>query len=307
MLINIIVLHLTWIQYSTYMKIAVYSKYNDSVTVDAVKVVCQSCQQKKIDVCIFKPENILPFHLATFDNYYQLLNFNPDFLFSIGGDGTLLDSLLVVKDSGIPVVGINTGRLGFLANNQIEEIFQVIVKLENQDYVLENRTVLEFFSDNGLFNEQNFALNEFTIHKGNNSTLITISAFVNNEFFNTYWCDGLILSTPTGSTAYSMSCGGPIVFPDSNTFILTPVAPHNLNVRPVIIPDSTELKFEIQGRHKNFLISLDSRFQIVGEDINFSLRKASFSFKVCKFNNQKFSRILREKLNWGVDKRNLLE
>jgi len=291
------------------MKIAIFSKYTDSFTKTAVSKIAAFCKRKKIDTLVYKPANYEfdEFSGKTFKNYDELMNFSPDFLLSIGGDGTFLDSMLIVKKSGIPVVGINTGRLGFLANNQVDEIEEVINNLDKQEYLLEKRTVIELIPENNVFKEESYALNEFTIHKGSNSTLVTISTYVNNDFFNTYWCDGIILSTPTGSTAYSMSCGGPIVMPDSNTFILTPVAPHNLNVRPVIIPDHMELKFKITGRNKECVISLDSRFVLVEDEINFSLRKADFYLYTCRFNNQKFSKIIREKLNWGIDKRNSFE
>jgi len=290
------------------MKIAIFSKNPDPSNVSGIKIIIDSLLNANIEISIYKHLSNLINNsgLNHFSDNEDVLKFNPDFLFSIGGDGTLLDSLIIVKDSLIPVLGINTGRLGFLANHQVDDIDAIIKNLLKNEFILESRPVIELLTDSLFFNGQNYALNEFTIHKGMSSTLVTITAYINNEFFNTYWCDGIILSTPTGSTAYSMSCGGPIVFPNSNTFILTPVAPHNLNVRPVIIPDDHELTFEIVGRNSNYIISLDSRFKVASGNIKFTLRKSSFNFITCRFKDQKFSKILRDKLNWGIDKRNII-
>lgn len=239
-----------------------------------------------------------------FQKYEDLIGKEIDFFVSIGGDGTFLDALLYVRDLNIPVLGINIGRLGFLSNNPEENINQVFPDLINKKYHVDERSLINFESNYNIFENESFALNDFTIHKRDNSSLTAITAFLNGEFFNTYWGDGIIVSTPTGSTAYSMSCGGPIVYPDSHNFIITPVAPHNLNVRPLIVPDTTIISFEMRSREKKFLISLDSRYKIVNQNCTIIISKAGFKFKTVRFYHQSFNSILREKLIWGVDNRN---
>lgn len=240
-----------------------------------------------------------------FNDYFDLVKYKPDFFITIGGDGTYLDALFYVKDLGIPVLGFNAGHLGFLSNNQPENALKVFENLLNTNFFVDDRTIIELKSDKKVFGDQNFSLNDFTIHKRDNSSLTAISTYLNNEFFNTYWGDGIIVSTPTGSTAYSMSCGGPIVFPESDNFIITPVAPHNLNVRPVIVPDSTVISFKIRAREKKFLLSLDSRYSIVDRSCEITISKAEFKLKTVRFTEQNFSNIIREKLMWGADSRNI--
>ena len=240
-----------------------------------------------------------------YKNYSELIRHKVDFMISIGGDGSFLNTLLFVKDSNIPVLGFNIGRLGFLANNSIDEIDSVIQALINNKFIIESRSVIELETSAPLFKEDRYALNDFTIHKRDNSSLTAITTYLNGEFFNKYWGDGLIVATPTGSTAYSMSCGGPIVYPEASNFVITPVAPHNLNVRPVIVPDNVELSFEINSREGGFLISLDSRYKIVDETYKLKLKKAPFNIQLVRLNDMKFSDIIREKLNWGIDSRNV--
>lgn len=239
-----------------------------------------------------------------FENSQDLRDFKVDFFISIGGDGTFLAALLYIKDSGIPVIGINTGRLGFLSYNPTNTIRETIKSLINKNYEIENRCVLKFDTNKCIFNNDNYALNDFTIHKRDNSSLTAITMYLNGDFFNTYWGDGIIVSTPTGSTAYSLSCGGPIVFPESNNFVITPVSPHNLNVRPVIVPDNVEITFEMKSRERNFLISLDSRYKIINNEIKLKILKAPFSMKTVRIKGQSFSGVIREKLMWGKDRRN---
>ena len=202
-------------------------------------------------------------------------------------------------------MGINTGRLGFLANNPVNEIYKGLTYLLNNQFSIEKRSILKLDTETNLFGDDNFALNDFTIHKRDNSSLAAITAYLNGEFFNTYWGDGIIVATPTGSTAYSMSCGGPIVFPEAKNFIITPVAPHNLNVRPVIVPENVIISFEIKGRDRSYLISLDSRYKIVDQSFKLKISKADFMLSTIRFNDQNFSQIIREKLSWGVDNRNI--
>ncbi|HQW84713.1 MAG TPA: NAD kinase, partial [Ferruginibacter sp.] len=191
------------------------------------------------------------------------LDENIDFLISLGGDGTLLDTVTLVKDSGIPVAGINYGRLGFLANIGKEDFQSAVEALLNRTYVLDKRTLIHLDADIPLFDGVSYALNEFTLHKKDSSPMIKIHTYLNGEFLNTYWADGLIVATPTGSTGYSLSCNGPVVFPDSGSFVITPVSPHNLNIRPIVVPDNTIISFEVEGRTDGFLCTLDSRREIV--------------------------------------------
>lgn len=227
-----------------------------------------------------------------------------DVLISLGGDGTMLSTIRHVKTSGMPVIGINTGRLGFLASIAKDEIPQAIDALINKEYTIEPRTLLKLQASQPIFEPLNFALNEFTIHKRDSAAMITIHVYLNGQLLNSYWADGLIVATPTGSTAYSLSCGGPILTPDSKNFIITPIAPHNLNVRPLVIPDDKELRIKVEGRSEQFLITLDSRSQTIQSDIELILTKEDFQFNIVKLDNQDFFNTLRNKLMWGIDKRN---
>ena len=227
-----------------------------------------------------------------------------DCLISLGGDGTLLDTVTLVKDTGIPVLGVNYGRLGFLANIGKDEINSAIEALVERKYVLDKRTLLHLESDVPLFGDVPYALNEFTLHKSDTSPMIKIHTYLNGEFLNTYWADGLIVSTPTGSTGYSLSCNGPVVFPDSASFVITPVSPHNLNIRPIIVPDNTIVSFEVEGRTDNFICSMDSRRELVPKEIQLAVKKENFGLNLIRLNENNFLQTLRNKLSWGLDKRN---
>lgn len=228
----------------------------------------------------------------------------PDLLISVGGDGTFLDSTLMLKGADIPIMGLNTGRLGFLARVSSEDIKESIDNWLQGDFTTEERTLLEVCTKDDLFGKKNFALNEVTIHKNDNASMIVIHTYVNEEFLNSYWADGLIISTPTGSTAYSLSVGGPIVEPSSRNFIISPVAPHNLNVRPIILSDDAEITLKIEGRSSKSLISLDSRVQRIDSSIEIKIKRSEKLVKLIQFPNQTFFKTLRHKLNWGLDKRN---
>lgn len=246
----------------------------------------------------------------TFHSIPQLFSSNTtlstmaDVLISIGGDGTMLSTIKYVQHTTMPVIGLNAGRLGFLANIAKDEIDLAIDALINKQYTIETRSLLRLTTSVNLFDGFNYALNECTIHKRDSATMITIHAYLNDEFLNSYWADGLIIATPTGSTAYSLSCGGPIVTPDCANFIITPIAPHNLNVRPLIIPDNKTLKLKVEGRQNNFLVTLDSRSQTITSDIELILTKDEYMFSTIKLHNQSFFNTLRNKLMWGLDKRN---
>jgi NAD+ kinase len=239
---------------------------------------------------------------STFNSSADLDNI--DFIISLGGDGTLLDTVTLVKDSGIPVAGINYGRLGFLANIGKEDLHSAVEALVNRTYVLDKRTLIHLDSNIPLFGSSPYGLNEFTLHKKDSSPMIKIHTYLNGEFLNTYWADGLIVATPTGSTGYSLSCNGPVVFPESGSFVITPVSPHNLNIRPIVVPDNNIISFEVEGRTDGFLCTLDSRREIVTKEIQLAVRKEEFMFNLIRLNENNFLQTLRNKLSWGLDKRN---
>lgn len=240
----------------------------------------------------------------SFDSY-EMLKENPvDYLISIGGDGTILDSLTYIRELQIPVLGINSGRLGFLAGVSMDKAPKAIENLVKGHYQIDSRSVLQLESNQPLFGGIKYALNDFVIHKKDSSSMIIIHTYINGEFLNTYWSDGLIISTPTGSTGYSLSCGGPILYPTSASFAITPVAPHNLNVRPIIVSDENVLSFEIEGRATSYLVSLDSRSESINNNTQLAVRKADFKFNMVRFNDDNYLNTLRKKLMWGVDNRN---
>jgi NAD+ kinase len=227
-----------------------------------------------------------------------------DIFITIGGDGTLLDMVTLIRDSGIPVIGINFGRLGFLASINKNDIAAAIHAVVNKEFTIDSRELLVIDSEQKLFGDDNFALNDVTIHKRDDSAMITTHVSLNDEFLNSYWGDGIIISTSTGSTAYSLSCGGPIIFPQSNSIALTPVAPHNLNVRPIILPDTSTLSFEVECRGTNYIVSCDSRTVIIDKTMNFRVYKAGFQLNLIRLNNESYLSTLRNKLLWGLDARN---
>ena len=227
-----------------------------------------------------------------------------DFVFSIGGDGTLLEAVMQANSREIPILGINTGRLGFLATVSPGMIQNTLQELFNEQYQIEQRSLVHLNSDQDLFNGYNFALNDFVITKTDTSSMITVHAYLNGEYLNSYWADGLIVSTPTGSTGYSLSCGGPVVLPTNSVFVVTPISPHNLNVRPIMIPDSSELSFRVESRSNNFLVSLDSRFRIVEGTTKLVVQKEKFGARLVKMKQDSFLNTLRTKLHWGLDARN---
>lgn len=240
--------------------------------------------------------------VKTFD-YLQKDKAILDTIVCVGGDGTLLDTMPLVRDSGVPVLGLNTGRLGFLAGMNVDGLEKAISDIQRGNYSIEKRTLLSLETTEKVF-DYPFALNDFVIHKKETSSMIVVHAYLNGEFLNSYWSDGLIISTPTGSTGYSLSCGGPIAFPNSGTFIITPIAPHNLNVRPVVVSDDVVLSFEIEGRAGSYLTSLDARSQSITREIQMAIRKADHTFNLIRLPDDNFMSTLRNKLSWGFDRRN---
>jgi len=227
-----------------------------------------------------------------------------DCFITLGGDGTILSAATIIRDSMVPILGINMGRLGFLATTEKKKIRDSIALLKSGRYDTEERSLLSIESSEPLFGGLTFALNDFTILKRDTSSMITIHTYINGDYLNSYWADGIIVATPTGSTGYSLSCGGPIVFPNSGNFVITPVAPHNLNIRPIVIPDDSVISFEIEGRTENFLCTLDSRFEMITAEHSLAVRKCDFKIKLIRIREQDFMKTIREKLAWGKDARN---
>ncbi len=292
------------------MRIAIYGREFNNSVLPYVQEVFNVLDQYKTPILVYKKyldfikDKIkLPAHITVFTKHTELID-QTDVLISLGGDGTLLDTLSLIRDSGIPVIGINFGRLGFLASINKNEITKAIEALKNKEYSLVKRTLLSLESTYGLFGEENFALNDITIHRRDNSAMMIIHAYMNDEFVNSYWADGLIIATPTGSTAYSLSCGGPIIYPSSRSFVITPIAPHNLNVRPLIVPDDVTLTFEVEARSAKFLVSCDSRTETVDRSVKITLNKAKFHVNLIRLNNESYLTTLRNKLLWGIDTRN---
>lgn len=291
------------------MKIALHGKTINKETYPYVQEVIDELYSRDAELYIshhflkeIRKHNIRLQKVESFqrkDSLHKL-----DFMFSLGGDGTLLDTITYVGEDELPLIGINTGRLGFLATTPKEKIKEVIDALYNNYYTYDYRTLIRLDADQDLFEGMNYSLNEFAILKKDTSSMIVVHAYIDGEFLNSYWADGLIIATPTGSTGYSLSCGGPLVLPQSNNFIVTPVSPHNLYVRPMVVSDKSVLSFEIEGRSKNFLISLDSRSRTVDASIQLAVRKENFRAKLVKLTGYNFFDTLRQKLNWGLDNRN---
>src|SRR3954463_15688094 len=292
------------------MKVAIYSRGLDFDQEVQLLTLLEELRRHRIKACLHKSlvsprsaVNMLPKDYTVFSRHEDL-DSSIDCIISLGGDGTMLDSATLVRDKRIPIMGINFGRLGFLASISKEELTIAVEALANGRYIIDSRTLLHLDSSIPLFGYAPFALNEFAIHKRDFSPMIKIHTYLNGEFLNSYWADGLIVSTPTGSTGYNMSCGGPIVFPDSASFVITPIAPHNLNVRSIVIPDNNIISFEVEGRAEEFICTMDARREIVEKDIQLALKKEEFPVLLVVLNENSFLSTLREKLTWGFDKRN---
>jgi len=292
------------------MKIAIYGRqFNDPVVLPFIQQVFDNLSLHHVDIYVHHQlHNYLKDNLSTIQ--YKVLDPNDkikgfiDLFITLGGDGTLLDMVSLIHDSGIPVIGINFGRLGFLASINKSDIEAAIHAVVTQQFTLDNRELICINSDAEIFGKDNFALNDITIHKRDDSAMITTHVFLNGEFLNSYWGDGIIISTATGSTAYSLSCGGPIIFPESKSLVLTPVSPHNLNVRPIVLPDTCVLSFDVESRGGNYLVSCDSRTAAVDKTIRFKVNKAGFDLNLIRLNNESYLSTLRNKLLWGLDARN---
>lgn len=292
------------------MIIALYGRLIHAVDALFIKQLCSYLDTKDVAIWVHQPylDELRKF-VNPAAKYTTYLEHNDivgkvDCIISLGGDGTLLDTIALVRNSNIPVMGINAGRLGFLANVSKTEMEQAIDALLNGAYTLDKRTLLQLDSTDKLFGENFYALNEFTLHKKATSSMIVIHTYLNGEFLTSYWADGLIVSTPTGSTAYNLSCGGPIIVPTAENFVITPVAPHNLNIRPLVIPDNSILSFEIEGRSDAFLCTLDSRQETIDASVQMAIKKADFTLNLIRLHDSNFLETIRTKLNWGKDQRN---
>ena len=293
------------------MKVGIYGQPKIKVTKKYIHILVDIL--KRDNTTIVFEEKFYAFYKKSnpeidFDTFqdYNDLDSSFDIFFSVGGDGTFLRSITFIRDLNIPIIGINTGRLGFLATVQKEQIQEAITQIKNKEYILKDRSLLCVDADvpNESLKELNFALNEIAINRKNTASMITVETLLDGEYLNTYWSDGLIISTPTGSTGYSLSCGGPIISPTSQNIVLTPIAPHSLSVRPFVIPDRTIIELHIGSRTKEALLTLDSRITTIPNSSKITIRKCDFTIKTIHLNEQTFIKTLREKLLWGEDKRN---
>ncbi|MEO6229983.1 MAG: NAD kinase [Ferruginibacter sp.] len=292
------------------MKIAIYSRGIENDQHKDMESLLEELNLYKVEPVFYQDFFNKFYSSVTMNGKYSTFNSADDLddtidcMISLGGDGTLLDTVTLVQDKGIPVLGINYGRLGFLATIGKEDLHFAIKALAQRTYVTDNRTLIHLDANIPLFNNTPYGLNEFTLQKKDSSSMIKIHTYLNGEFLNTYWADGLIVATPTGSTGYSLSCNGPIVFPDSGSFVITPVAPHNLNIRPIVVPDNNIISFEVEGRTDSFICTLDSRRMVVPKEAQLALRKEKFGLNLIRLNESNFLQTLRNKLSWGLDKRN---
>ncbi|MDX2135223.1 MAG: NAD kinase [Saprospiraceae bacterium] len=293
------------------MQVVVFGKLFKEKDLPYVQGLFDAMQAEGLQVSVYTPyleliQDLVTFNepVQPFDDHQAFRNRRIDFVVVLGGDGTMLQALLLVRNAGVPLLGINLGRMGFLAS--VEKIFirDAIQKLRRGQYRIEERTTLYLESHPSLFGDMPVALNDCTLLKRDTSSMITVHTFLNGDYLNSYWADGIILATPTGSTGYSLSCGGPVILPDSANFVLTPVAPHNLNVRPIVLSDESVISFEIEGRGDNFICTLDSRFELITAQQQLAVRKNDFTVKLVVMENITFLNTIREKLAWGADIRN---
>lgn len=291
------------------MKVALYSRNVTPNTAEVLLELSRILSEEGVQIVPHVNLNIPPlttfFANSTFFKSnvdFQLAS--ADFLISIGGDGSLLDTVSLVRGTNVPVFGINTGRLGFLAGVRKDYIHETVSDLLKGHFQLEARSLLSLHLDENCFGDSNLALNDCVIYKNHSSSMIVVRAYLNGEYLNSYWSDGIIISTPTGSTGYSLSCGGPILFPSSSSLAITPIAPHNLNVRPIIISDENVISLEVETRSASFMVSLDSRTEVVKSPAQMAIKKSDNQFNILRFKGENYLETLRNKLMWGLDNRN---
>ena len=292
------------------MKIAIFGTIFNEDRFFYLQQLIDTLERNEIEIRIYAP--FMGFiqsqvHFKTtpgiFTHHHELPG-QVDFMFSIGGDGSMLDAITLIRDSGIPLMGINLGRMGFLSSTSKEEIDQAVNALVNGHYTIEKRSMLCIDSPKGLCGDINYALNELTVNKKDTGSMILVHVYIDDLLLNSYWSDGLIVATPTGSTAYSLSCNGPIITPDSENFVITPIATHNLTVRPVVIPDKSIIRLKIEGRMQQYLVGLDSRYAVVDADTEIVIKKEAFYINLVQRIGDNFFTTIREKLMWGHDVRN---
>jgi NAD+ kinase len=294
------------------MKVAIYGQYYQNSTEPIIKDIFSFFIKNNVEMIIesnflniLKEKEIIKKDFKTFTLHTQL-DTSFDMLISIGGDGTILKASTLVRDSGIPILGINAGRLGFLANVQKDNIAEFMQFVIDKKYTISKRTLLSLtcYPENEAIRDLNFALNEITVSRKDTTSMITVETYLNEEYLNSYWADGLIIATPTGSTGYSMSCGGPILTPDVKSLVITPIAPHNLNARPLVVKDETEIRLKVSGREEHYLVSLDSRVISVKNETILIIKKTPYRINMVEIPEETFLKTLRSKLFWGEDRRN---
>ena len=296
------------------MRIALFGRAPKTQNLPYIEVVLEKLIEEGVQIGVYRPlrdavqqmkeEDFTELEYVVYDNEEELDNFDPDFLISLGGDGTILDATVLIQSKDIPILGINMGRLGFLANVAKSNIESSLDALFTGRFQLDFRSLLQVRTSCGKLMKPNFALNEITLARKESTSMITVHTYLNGNYLNSYWADGLIVSTPTGSTGYSLSCGGPIIMPNSDNFVLTPIAPHNLTMRPFVINDSNTLRMQVESRENEFLASLDSRIHSFTTETELLIQKADFRNALVQTELQDFPSTMRNKLSWGRDHRN---
>ena len=293
------------------MKIAVYGPLYNERSKSTIKILIEYLKNRSVDVFFEKDfyESVLKISNIDIESFscdtFKSLDNSFDLLISIGGDGTILRAITYVKDLNIPIVGINTGRLGFLATIPMNTVEKALDEIFEGNYRISKRSLLAITVGEGeaVF-DLNFALNEITVSRKNTTSMISVETWLDDEYLTSYWADGLIVSTPTGSTGYSLSCGGPVIMPESDSFVLTPIAPHNLNARPLVISSNKIIKLKVSGREDEHLVSLDSRIKTLPNNTTITIQKAPFNVHMIELKDERFIETLRKKLLWGADQRN---
>ena len=288
--------------------IALFGKTLAPENGEYMKQLFKELADNQVEIVVYQPFADIVTAFVPESGQYKVFHshedLKADLLFSIGGDGTILDTVPFVLDSGIPVLGINLGRLGFLSSISKNEIVNAVNSVLTGDYTVEQRTLLELVSPEKVFDNVKYALNELNVIRNPEHSLLAIKVFVDDIYLNTYWGDGILLATPTGSTAYSLSAGGPIIAPNAKNFVITPIATHNLTVRPVVIPDDSTIRIQVEGREKKFVFSMDSRSCTLDTSVQLEVRKAGFCLNLVRMRGEDFFGTIRNKLMWGKDNRN---
>ena len=293
------------------MKVAIYGRKTEKLLPPVLQGLFDKLEKNGAELLIgagymeyLKPQFTIGSKVKILEDFNAIRG-QADFLISLGGDGTILETIAYIRNSGIPILGINTGRLGFLAGLTVEEAVEnAVERLKARKFSLDKRSLIKLETKTNMFGDVNYALNEITVQRKESSAMMTIHCTINGEFLNSYWADGLIISTPTGSTAYSLSCGGPLMVPESKSFVITPLSPHNLNVRPLIVPEDSVITLKAEGRSPQYLASLDARMEAFSEEVELTIRKEDFKISLVRFGEQHFFHTIREKLIWGHDARN---